>query len=250
MNRTSIEYVDFSWSPITGCLGPGGTPEEPKRCPYCYAHRLAKGRLRPLYLSNPHVAPGCDPDDPFSPRLWPKRLDQPIKRKKSAKVFVVNMGDLFQNCLPREWFYEIGAVATTTIQHTFIYLTKNPIGYKWPMGYEAIGSWGWESHEWLGITVTNQHDWDERWPVLAEVNSAVRFVSFEPLLGPVEMGRGELPDWIIIGAQTRPEWQPRLQWVNALQSQADLMDVPVFLKGNLDLLPLQQRQEYPRARIR
>jgi len=230
MNRTPIEWCDFSWNPVTGCLGPGGTPDKPNRCPCCYAHRLANGRLKPLYLSNPNVAPGCDPDDPFSPRFWRERLEEPLKRKKPAKIFVVDMGDLFGDYVPRDWIHHICSVALEAPQHTFQYLTKNPVRYKL--------DWLSDNHkgnEWLGITVTNQKDWDERWPILAQVECAVKFVSFEPLLGGVQMeDASPLPDWIVLGAQTglRPRI-PDSHWVQELLWEARQAGIPAFVKDNL-----------------
>lgn len=244
MNRTSIEWCDFTWNPVTGCLGPGGTPDKPNRCPYCYAHRLANGRLKPLYLSNPNVAPGCDPDDPFSPRFWPDRLKQPLKRKKPAKIFVVDMGDLFHDIISTAWVWSIRHYIAEAQQHTYLLLTKNPSKYRlyrpWPHNY------------WLGITVTNQADWDERWPILAQVKAAVKFVSFEPFLSKTAMrgtgSDGPLPDWIIIGAQTKPDKQPSKAAMSYLVWQAEFSNIPMFLKDNLDCeaMGIQRRQEWPK----
>jgi len=244
----SIGWAEKSWNPITGCLGPGGTPEKPNRCPYpCYAQRLANGRLKKLYLSNPNVAPGCDPDDPFSPRFWPERLDEPLNRKKPARIFVCDMSDLFHPMIPDRWITKVGTIACQTKQHIYQYLTKNPVRYQRP----GTINWEWLGNEWLGITITNQVDWNERWSILAEINCAVKFVSFEPLLGPVRMGHGPLPDWIILGAQTNREKQPKPEWVSGLLWQARIATIPVFHKDNLDeeFIPdigrLPRRQEWP-----
>ena len=80
MIKTNIEWTDYTWNPITGCMG----PLNKGRCPYCYAHKLASGRLAHRYLANKHVAPFCDEADPFSPRLWDGRLDAPLRVIKAS----------------------------------------------------------------------------------------------------------------------------------------------------------------------
>jgi len=251
MNRTSIEYADFTWNPVTGCLGPGGTPEEPKRCSYCYAHRLAKGRLKKTYLSNPTVAPGCDPADPFSPRIWSDRLREPAERDKPAKIFVCNMGDLFHLWVPDEWRYLVCGAADEAEQHIYLYLTKDPAGYLWPMGSDGTGTWTWFDNEWLGVTITRPWEWEERWPLLREVVARVRWVSFEPLLGPMAIGYSKPPElaWATIGAQTPGTWRSPLgYWVQALTAQLEINGVPVFHKDNLDCegMGIERRREWPR----
>jgi len=144
---------------------------------------------------------------------------------KPAKIFVVNMGDLFAKCIPDEWLVRILEIPFYAPQHTFQFLTKNPVLYERQSP--------WLSHEWLGITVTCQQDWNERWPILAELEARVKFVSFEPLLGPVEMGESQLPDWIIIGSQTKPTLIPDSYWVNELLWEARQARIPAFVKDNL-----------------
>jgi len=197
--------------------------------------------LRKLYLSNPNVAPGCDPDDPFSPRFWPERLEQPLRRKKPAKIFTVDMGDLFHPTVPTQWVDEVFAIAGAAPQHTFMYLTKSPAGLP--------HNWLWEDNEWLGITVTNQTDWDERWPILAQVDCAIKFVSFEPLLEFTRLEHGERTaiNWAIIGAKTgRQPKQPKAEWVHWLIGGL-AWGTPVFMKDNLDCeaMGIQRRQEWP-----
>ena len=115
MNKTkeTIGWCDFSWNPLTGCL---------RRCKYCYAWKLARGRLKSSYLNNKNIAEFCNPDDPFSPRFWPERLKEPTKIKKPSKIFVCSMGEIFSsNC---EWIQKILSVISNCPQHTFQILTQ------------------------------------------------------------------------------------------------------------------------------
>lgn len=252
MNKTRIEYVDFTWNPITGCLGPRGTASSPARCNYCFAHRLARGRLKNLYLSNKNeeIVPSNIfkfNNDPFWPRYWHERLLEPYFRQKPARIFCCDMADLFHEAIPRGYIKAILALADKCPQHTFLFLTKNPSRYK------EFGPWS--KNQWLGTTITTQEDYEERWPPMSELD-ANTFVSFEPLLEQVSMSHYFLsssrhpphPDWIIIGALTGPKaQQPKKDWVYLLAIQADVMEIPVFYKDNLsdNATMRERRREIP-----
>lgn len=230
MNKTSIEYCDYTSNPVTGCT---------KGCSYCYARRLARGRLKKLYLSNPNVAPGCDPNDPFSPRLWPDRLREPLKQHKASKIFMVDMGDLWDPHIPDFWIDGVLAIADLCQWHTFQFLTKQSgraARFKFP------------SNAWVGITIEdNRDECLERSARFSWADARVRFISYEPLLGPIASIPG-WADWIIIGAMTgRGAIKPDPVWVEDLIGMADEVGMPVFLKDNLDWLPRWLlRQEFPK----
>ena len=227
MNKTKIEYADYSSNPVTGCT---------KGCSYCYARRLANGRMKTLYLSNPNVAPGCDPNDPFSPRFWPERVIQPFKVKKPAKIFHVDMGDLFDSHIPDAWLGACLVLGYLAHWHTFIYLTKQ---------IQRAAKFTFPPNAWVGITVDgySTENW-QRQARMAQLTATVRFISYEPLLSPIP----NIPtwaDWIIIGAMTGPgAIKPDPAWVEDLIGTADEMEIPVFLKDNLGW-PVK-RQEFPR----
>ena len=228
MNRTKIEWTDFTWNVITGCT---------KRCNYCYAHRLAQGRLRKLYLSNSNVAPGCNPDDPFSPRFWPDRLDEPFRVKTPSKIFVSSMGELFDPLVPWSWTEEVLATAGEAHWHTPQFLTKQP---------SRAAKFTFPTNAWVGVTVEDEGVIPQvRLARLANVKAPVRFVSFEPLMGPV-IHIPSWVNWVIIGAMTGPgAIKPKPEWVQALIDTADAIGIPVFLKDNLNWP--DPRQEWPRG---
>jgi protein gp37 len=241
MNRTKIEWTDYTWNPVTGCWGPGGTAEKPKRCSYCYAEKVA----RRFYHGYP-------PGDQFAPLFLAHRLSEPARVKKPAKIFVCSMADLFGDWVPGIWIHQIIDVAKNCPQHTFQFLTKNP---------KRLREFPWPENCWVGTTVTNQADADERIPWLLRVDAPVRFVSHEPLLGEIvlrslnhdylrnprqlhmvpawENRDGNFRhthgiDWAIIGAMTGPgAVRPDTAWVRGLSRQYMGARTPVFMKDNL-----------------
>lgn len=99
MNRTKIGWTDRTWNPLSGCFN---------RCFYCYAWKLANGRLKNLYINGPNqILNGADPQDPFAPRFWPNRLKEPYQLKKPSKIFVCSMGEMFGDWVPVNWRYRI-----------------------------------------------------------------------------------------------------------------------------------------------
>ena len=262
MRRTAIEWTDYSWNPITGC-----TPIS-EGCENCYARRMAQ-RLRGRF--------GYSADAPFKVTLHPDRLEEPFRWHKPRKVFVCSMGDLFHEQVPDEYIAKVWEVMSNASQHTFIVLTKRPQRMK-----EFIERLGWYIHDregnpteavldkggkytlknvWLGVTAENQARADERIPILLGIPAEMRFVSVEPMLGPVDLtnvqfdrytrmnvleGCGisarspaqSIPNafcdrlnWVICGSETGPNRRPaNIEWVRRLRNQCVSSGVPFFLK--------------------
>jgi len=207
MNRTKIEWTDYSWNPITGCK---------HGCWYCYAKKLTQ-RFKKIFPNG------------FEPTFYPERLKEPWDLKKPSKIFVCSIADLFAPWTPNEWRQEVlQSIYDCPTKHTFLLLTKNP---------ERI----WETFSlrgnpiWVGATVTNENkDW-RNIEEIKRVNAKIRFVSFEPLLR-------QLPDnvclegiqWIIIGKLTGSK-KVKLDnyWVRHIRNEAERHKIPVFMKNNL-----------------
>jgi protein gp37 len=228
MNPTKIEWTDLSWNPMTGCL---------HGCEYCYAEKIAE-RWRWDGADIPEVAethiagPGDVFPFGFEPTFYPHRLKEPLQRKRAAKIFTVDMGDLFGGFVPAEWIEQVIEVIKQAPQHTFQLLTKNPA---------RMAKFSFPSNVWLGTTVTDEKS-AYRLDVLREADN-VTFASFEPLLGHVDASLDGI-DWIIIGAQTNPNKQPQEGWVSDILARAT---VPVFMKDNLTWS--FHRHEFPQPRL-
>lgn len=217
MNKTSIEWTDYTWNPVTGCL---------HGCSYCYARRFAERGLGE-YGKHPK-------GERFGPTYHRERLMEPTKLKKPSKIFVCSMGDLFGDWVGDDVLEAVLTVADFAEQHTYQYLTKNAKRYK---GMSIPG--------WAGVTVTSGHP-DFAIDALSEVYAEARFISFEPLLEYIEMpeGAGEFIDWIIIGQMTgRAGYEPKPAYVDGLLWWAHDNSIPVFLKDNLNWP--EKRQEFP-----
>ncbi len=255
MNNTKIEWTDTTWNPITGC-----TPISPG-CANCYARRMAKRMAgRCGYPAAPHE---------FDVTLHRERLMEPFELKKPRRIFVCSMSDLFHKDVPFEFIDKVFSVMMLAKKHTFQVLTKRvdrAVKYFsgariWKIGMafaEIAGCYPPDMNEWplpniwLGVTAENQEQADSRIPLLLQIPAAVRFVSVEPMLGPVMLGcdspelgwvdylrppvvNGErMPgiNWVICGGETGPGARPMdIAWARALQQQCAEAHVPFFYKG-------------------
>jgi len=193
MNKTKIEWCDYTWNPIVGCspISAG--------CKNCYAAAISKRFNLPW----------------GSAHYIPERLTQPLDLEKPSRIFVCSMGDFFHHTVKTEWKHAVFNVVDACPQHTFIFLTKRP---------GSIASF-WIPHRniWIGVTVENQEAADHRIPIFykARLFAQVRFISAEPLLGPITLKNLPIPDWVIAGPETGPGARPcDDKWINDLAAES------------------------------
>jgi len=176
---------------------------------------------------------GYPADDPFRVTLHPERLDEPLKWKKPRRVFVCSMGDLFHEDVPRWMRFEVMDIILQAKQHTFLILTKRPANMKefFEWYYSKAGrTIETIKNLWLGVTAENQARADERIPILLQIPAAVRFVSIEPMLGPVNLNFIGI-DWVICGGESGSVARPmHPDWVRSLRDQCQYSGVPFFFK--------------------
>jgi protein gp37 len=221
MNKTKIEWTDYSWNPITGCK---------HGCWYCYARRLCL-RFKKIFPNG------------FEPTFYPERLKEPWDLKKPSKIFVCSISDLFASWTPCEWRDQVMvSIYQCPVKHTFQLLTKNPERIPWHH------AWYHQHNVWIGTTVTNTDgDWRNIEEIKKEKVSGVRFVSFEPILGELPANAClEGIDWVIIGKLTGSQ-KIKLDpwWVASVYNEARRHDIPVFMKNNLKPTFEAKYQEFP-----
>jgi protein gp37 len=209
MNKTNIEWCDYTINPVKGLC--------PVGCSYCYARAMYK-----RFKWNPEI------------RLQPYWWDG-LTELKPSRIFVGSTMELFGDWVKPEWLTQIFGMCAAYKKHTFIFLTKQPQNLlKWSPFPENC---------WTGFTATNEESWLYGIDKMRYVKAKVKFVSFEPLLEAIDLIRFiyDVPlDWLIIGQQTpiSAKTQPKIEWIQEIVEAADKAGIPVFLKDNSEnLLP-------------
>lgn len=207
---STIEWTEATWNPVTGCtkISPG--------CKFCYAERMAK-RLQAMGQERYR--------DGFRLTLQPDVVEVPLRWKQPRLIFVNSMSDLFHKDVPTEFIQRCFAVMQQARQHTFQILTKRPERVA-----EIAAELPWPENVWMGTSVETA---DFTWRVheLQNVPASTRFLSVEPLLGPIP----RLPlagiHWVIVGGESGPGARPmREEWVIQIRNRCQKFAVPFFFK--------------------
>jgi protein gp37 len=174
-------------------------------------------------------------DDPFKPTFHADRLSEPLKNKKPSTIFVVSMGDLFGERVPSHWIQTVLGVMWDCPQHTFVLLTKNPLGYH---DFDVTIP----LNAWIGVSVEDDKTSNRIEQLKLVETDCKKFVSFEPLLGMVHDAKEKLTgiDWVIVGTQTFPSKEATLKakienfcFVKPVVFPAMVLEIPVFYKNSL-----------------
>jgi protein gp37 len=258
-----IEWTETTWNPTTGCdkVSPG--------CDRCYALTMA-GRLKAI--GSPKYGTDGDPATSgpgFALTIHPGTLTAPLRWTAPRLVFVDSMSDLFHTQVPETFIAQVWAVMAATPQHTYQVLTKRHgrmralltserfriafyAAYREYTGVELFPPPWPVPNVWVGVSAENQAWADIRIPALMQTPAAARFVSAEPLIGPLQLHRGHShcpthdfsggfcsgpcpdlvrPDWVIIGGESGPGARPMdLEWARTLRDQAHAAGAAVFVK--------------------
>lgn len=274
MNKTTIEWTDRTWNPVTGCT------KVSQGCKNCYAERIYErfngfGTFKLVHLH-------------------PDRLGAPKSWKSPSMIFVNSMSDLFHEHVPNYFIDEVFAMMAICKHHTFQILTKRPhrmlewfnhkdMGWRDPgmrgderiryQCYHSFGeridykNWQWPlPNVWIGVSVEDQETADLRIPLLLQIPAAVRFLSCEPLLGPVDIEKCPIPriekrrqdgsvvrlsktaylDWVICGGESGPGARPmHPDWARGLRDQCAQSEIPFFFKQWGQWLPFQETAQPP-----
>ncbi|HMO79909.1 MAG TPA: phage Gp37/Gp68 family protein [Pyrinomonadaceae bacterium] len=208
--KSSIEWTESTWNPVTGCnkISPG--------CKNCYAERLAK-RLKAMGQANYRNG--------FKLTLQPQMLELPLKWKKPQTIFVNSMSDLFHKDVPLGYIQKVFSVMNRANWHRFQVLTKRADRLA-----ELSSELEWSENIWMGVSVENQK-YVHRIDDLRRTAAKVKFLSLEPLLGPLNNLDLNAIDWAIVGGESGFGARPiRKEWVLEIKQQCELADVPFFFK--------------------
>ena len=208
--KSHIEWTEMTWNPVTGCskVSPG--------CKLCYAETMAR-RLKAMGMHRYRNG--------FKVTLQPDLLDTPMKWKQPRIVFVNSMSDLFHEAVPLDYIKKVFATMVECPQHTFQILTKRSKRL-----LEVAQELPWSQNIWMGVSVENDQML-HRIHNLQAVPASVRFLSCEPLIGPLESLPLEKIHWVIVGGESGPGARPmKREWVNSIFRQCKGADVPFFFK--------------------
>ena len=268
---TGISWTDSTWNPVRGCS------RVSQGCTHCYAETVAARFSKP---GQPYDGL-TDEHGRWNGRTMviDKHLADPIRWREPRKIFVNSMSDLFHESISDEVIDKIFVVMAFARRHTFQVLTKRPERMReyapTPDRWDAARHWlrsllpkkslgAWEyvgvmmadqpwplPNVWLGVSAEDQETWDDRVEQLGRTPAAVRFVSAEPLLGPIDCGNAfDLPvsgsdyqpiDWVIVGGESGPGHRPMdPEWAESIVRQCDLAHVAVFVKQDSGAKPGHQ----------
>jgi len=208
--KSPIEWTEATWNPVTGCtkISPG--------CKHCYAERMAK-RLKAM--GQPNYADG------FKLTLQPRMLELPLHWKKPQTIFVNSMSDLFHEDVPIEYIQKVFDVMRRANWHQFQVLTKRAERL-----LELDPKLDWPGHVWMGVSVENA-DYKSRIDCLRRTHAKIKFLSLEPLLGPLKRMNLKGIDWAIVGGESGPGARPmQPEWVTEIRDQCHKAKVPFFFK--------------------
>jgi protein gp37 len=208
--RSRIEWTSASWNPVTGCdqVSPG--------CAHCYAKTFSE-RFRGV--------PGHPFGQGFDLKLWPERLELPLTWRRPKLVFVNSMSDLFHEDIPFEHIAAVFDVMQRADRHVFQVLTKRHGRLA-----ELAPRLPWPENVWVGVSIENRR-FVHRADYLREVDAAVRFISAEPLLGPLEGLDLTGINWLIAGGESghgHRRMDP--DWVRELRDRCTSEEVAFFFK--------------------
>lgn len=209
-DSSAIEWTHATWNPVTGCtkISPG--------CKFCYAERLSK-RLQAMGQKN--YSGG------FELALHPHMLDRPLRWRKARRIFVNSMSDLFHIDVPFEYIAQVFDVMRRASWHQYQVLTKRSERL-----LELSSLLAWQPQIWMGVSLENE-DYLHRVDHLRQTGAHVKFLSIEPLLGPLDGLNLQGIDWVIVGGESGPGARPMdPAWVRDVRDRCIRSNVAFFFK--------------------
>lgn len=207
---SSIEWTETTWNPTTGCT------KISHGCKRCYAERMSK-RLQAMGVQK--YADG------FAVRTHEAVLAEPLAWRKPRLVFVNSMSDLFHQAVPAAFIERVFTTMNQASQHTFQVLTKRPSRVR-----QLSSRLTWTPNIWMGTSIESEQ-WLDRLENLRQIPAHIRFLSLEPLLGPLPDLRLDGIGWVIVGGESGPGARPmEAAWATSIRDQCLAGGVPFFFK--------------------
>lgn len=208
--QSHIEWTEMTWNPVTGCS------KVSQGCKHCYAERMAK-RLKAMGVERY--------SNEFKVTLHEDLLDKPLHWLKPRIVFVNSMSDLFHENVPLDFIQRVFDTMLQCQQHTFQVLTKRSERLRL-----VADQLTWPANVWMGVSVEDE-DVLHRIEDLAAIPAQIRFLSCEPLIGPLDNLPLENIHWVIVGGESGPGARPmKAEWVESILLQCRQHNVPFFFK--------------------
>jgi protein gp37 len=216
MSHSAIEWTESTWNPLTGCT------KISAGCAHCYAERMAR-RLRAMELARGEIKGKYRKG--FKLTMHPEELERPLEWKKPQNIFVNSMSDLFHEQVPLQFIQQVFDTMNRAHWHRYQVLTKRGSRLR-----ELAPALAWAPQIWMGVTVENE-DCISRIDDLRSTGAHIKFLSLEPLLGPLpELNLAGI-DWVIVGGESGPGARPmREEWVLDLRDQCLAAGVRFFFK--------------------
>jgi len=208
--HSGIEWTDSTWNPVTGCT------KISHGCKNCYAERMSK-RLQAAGVRKYQNG--------FRATVHPDTLKEPARWKKPKMVFVNSMSDLFHNSVPTGFILSVFQSMNQSPQHIFQVLTKRPNRVA-KMNSKLL----WTPNIWMGTSIESER-WQGRIDDLKDLDAHVKFLSLEPLLGPLPNLDFDGIDWVIVGGESGPKARPmHAEWVREIRDKCVEKKIPFFFK--------------------
>lgn len=257
---SAIAWTDSTFNPWIGCM------KVSAGCDFCYAEDMMDKRYHRVewgQRKTDETTPSVGTRSRTSPQYW----RQPItwnkhfaafqaKHGRRQRVFCASLADVFDNQVEERWRTDLWKLIWDTPNLDWLLLTKRPenIEDMLPESWQShANEW---SHVWLGTTCENQENYDRRWPILSRSRARVRFISYEPAIGPLHIGNYQsVPDWLICGGESGKSFRPMdSAWARNLKFECEHYEVPFFMKQISDVKPSEDQipedlrlRQFPRA---
>jgi protein gp37 len=224
MENSKIEWTDHTFNPWIGCqhVSPG--------CDHCYAEAMMDHRYGKVQWG-PHGKRSRTSEATWKkPRTWHANAPGFIEEYgRRPRVFCASLADVFDNRVPKEWREELFALIRECKRLDWLLLTKRPeniskmLPRQWGNGYCNV---------WVGVTSENQFWFDRRWKILEKIPAIIKFISYEPALGPLRLPKhGPVPDWVISGGESGAKARPiKPHWVRDIVADCRCKNVAAFHK--------------------